>query len=125
MTRFRTPTGEISVASSHTSSPPSRDPRRETINEGASSVTNIPASQTQNESGYTDDRGRNSDNQNRRDNSHPQILHRDSILPNVPPQVMLSSTALQPGYSDFYANFYRQTVDNQFQNCNRNWESKI
>ena len=85
--------GERSVASNHTSSLPSRDPGRETTNERISSVTNIPASQTQNESGYTDDRGRNSDNQNRSENTNPQSRHRDSSLPNVPPQVMPSSAA--------------------------------
>ena len=115
--------GERSVASNHTSSLPSRDPGRETTNERISSVTNIPASQTQNESGYTDDRGRNLNNQNRRDNSNPQSLNRDSILPNVPPKVMPSSTALQPGYSDFYANFYRQTVHNQFQTYNNRYDN--
>ena len=33
---------------------------------------------------------------------------------------MPNSAALPPGYAEFYANFYRQTVDNQFQNYNRN-----
>ena len=112
--------GESSVASSRTSSPPSSNSSRETTNERASSVTNIPTPQTQQESGYTDDRGRNSDNQNRRDNKNPQSRHRDSTLPNVPPPVMPSSTSLQPGYPDFYENFYRQTVDKQFNNYNRN-----
>ena len=83
-------------------------------------MTNIPTSQTQQESGYVDDRGRNSDNQNRRDNSNPQSRHRDSSLPNVPPPVMPSSTSLQLGYSDFYEKFYRQTVDKQFHDYNRN-----
>ena len=51
------------MALSRTSSPPSSDPGRETTNERASSATNIPTPQTQHESGYTDDRIRNSDNQ--------------------------------------------------------------
>ena len=104
--------GESLVASSRSSSPPT--------NERLTSVTNIPAPQTQNESGYTDNRGRNSDHQNRRDNFNPQSHSRNSVLPNVPPQVTQSSAALPPGYTEFYANFYKQAVDNQFQNYNRN-----
>ena len=79
------------MASSRSRSPPQRDSGRETTNEWVRSVTNILVPQTQNDSGFTDNRGLNLDNQNRLENFYPRSHSSNSVLPNISPQLMQSS----------------------------------